>query len=154
MAFGTKYTYNPVPSHLAMLLVSEPNMGKTTLASKLLKPGKIGVVCDSDGRFDEVVSPDTNFFPLSDDPSDMLNPKRIYDITQESMPNKSVGLFLVDSLTAIIEPIILRVQRAVEEGKEKGARGYKEKADAMKYLQAAFTPWGTDVIWVYHYRER
>lgn len=154
MAFGKKYEYNPVPEHLGMLLVSEPNMGKSSFAAAMLKPGTVGVVCDADKRFDEVVMEGTNFVPLSNEPSDMQNPKRIYDITLTSMPNKDVSMFVVDSLTAIIEPIILRIQRNVEEGKEKGARGYKEKADAMKYLQAAFTPWNADVIWIYHYRDR
>lgn len=155
MAFGKKYTYNPVPKTLQMLLVAPPNAGKTTFASHLVKDGKIGVVVDSDQRFNEVVTSDTeHFVPLSDASHEMLDPKKIYDITHKSMPNPQVGLFLVDSLTAIIEPIILNVQRDVEEGKSKGARGYKEKADAMKYLQAAFMPWGVDVIWVYHYRER
>lgn len=154
MAFGKKYEYDPVPQHLQMLLVAYPEAGKTTFAAQFVPQGKIGVVIDADGRFDEVVAPGMNFHPLSDEPSDNLDPKRIHDIVKRSMPNKDVGLFVVDSVTAIIEPIILNIQREVEEGKSKGARGYKEKADAMKYLQAGLSPWGVDVIYIYHYRDR
>lgn len=154
MTFGTKYEYNPVPNKLGILLVARPNTGKTTLASRMLKNGKFGVVIDADGRFDEVVDKGLNFVPLSDEPSYMLDPKKINDVCHESMPNSEVGLFVVDSVTAILEPIILQIQRDVEEGKSKGARGYKAKSDAMKHLQAAITPWGVDTIWIYHYRDR
>lgn len=155
MAFGKQYTYNPVPEKVGMLLVAYPNAGKTTFAAAFLnKPGKVSVVVDADGRFDEVVSSEMGFVKLSDEPSDNLRPKQILDICNKSMPNDKIGGFLVDSVTAILEPIILDIQRKVEEGKEKGARGYAEKSNAMKFLSAALSPWGTDVVYVYHYRDR
>lgn len=153
MAFGKKYEYNPVPDKVGMLLVAYANAGKSTLAARMVPPGKTGVVIDSDGRFDEVVTDDVEFVRLSDEQSEMSDPKQVYDIMHASMPNDEIGLALVDSVTAILEPIILGIQRDVDENKSSGARGYKKKADAMKFLQAAFAPWGIDTIWVYHYRD-
>ena len=140
MAFGKKYEHNPVPARLGMLLVSYAEAGKSTLASKMRNKGKFGVIVDADQRFDEVVEDNMQFVPLSDSVSDMVDPKKIYDICHDSMPNNDVGLFVVDSVTAILEPIILQIQRDIEEKKSRGARGYKAKADAMKYLQAGLTP--------------
>lgn len=153
MPFGKKYEYNPIPTRLGMLLVAYQDTGKSSFASKMVRPGKDGLVIDADGRFGDVITPGVNFYPLSDKQSDMLDPKKIHDIMMRDMPKASnIDLALVDSVTNILEPIILQIQRDVAEGVSSGARGYKQKADAMKYLSAAFQPWGIDVIWVYHYR--
>lgn len=154
MGFGTKYDYNPVPNVIGMLLVAEAEAGKSTLLSQWVKDGKTGVVVDADGRFDEVISEDSEFVPLSDKQHEMIDPKKIYDILHKNMPDDNVGLIAVDSVTAIFEPIVLGIQRNQEESKNYSARGYKDKADAMKFLVAGITPWGVDHVWVYHYRER
>lgn len=154
MGFGAKYTFNPVPNTIGMLLVAEAEMGKSTLLSQWVKDGKMGVIVDADGRFDEVITETSNFVPLSNKQYEMIDAKTIHDMLHKNMPNDDVGLIAIDSVTAIFEPIILGIQRQMEEKKNYSARNYKEKADAMKFLVAGVTPWGCDHVWVYHYRER
>lgn len=154
MGFGKTYEFSPIPEKLGILLVAFPDAGKTSFAARMVKPGKTGLVVDADGRFGEVVRQGMNFVRMSNKQSDMLDPKKIHQTMLTEMPSSpNVGLCLVDSVTQILEPIILEIQAEIEAGKSKGARGYKKKADAMKYLQAAVAPWDIDVIWVYHYRE-
>lgn len=154
MPFGTKYEYNPIPTRIAMLLSAYQNTGKTTFASRMLPPGKAGLVVDADQRFNEVVSPELEFYPLSDTPHHMIEPEKIYEIMSREMPKpNNIGLAVIDSLTNIITKIILQIQSDVEKGQSSGARGYKKKADAMKWLNAAFLPWNIDVIWIFHTRD-
>ncbi len=156
MSFGKKYEYSPVPERIYMALAAEAGAGKSSFAAKMLPQGKVGCVVDADQRFGDVIEPEMEFFPLSDRPADMLDPKRIFDICDKEFKagESDIGLFIVDSVTQIMEPIILGIQRNIEEGRSKGARGYKAKADAMKFLRNAFAPWDADVIWVYHYHDR
>ena len=155
MGFGQPYEYNPIPKRLGVLLLSFAGDGKTRFASQMLQDEKIGVVVDADGRFDEAVSKELagRFVPLSDNKEDMRDAKAIRDICYKSMPDSSVGTFIVDSVSSIIEPVILDTQRQKEEGKVKNlATAYKQKADLMKYLRDGLVRWGTDVIWIYHLR--
>ena len=67
------------------------------------------------------------------------------------MPGSGVATIVVDSLTAIITPLVMKAIAAKESGDIKNLMGgFKEKAVAMRELQDAVTRWGSDVLWVWH----
>ena len=70
------------------------------------------------------------------------------------MPNSGVKTIIVDSLTAIITPIVVKVMLDKEKGRTRNLMaGMKEKAMAMRQLQDAVSRWGTDVLWIYHLQD-
>ena len=67
------------------------------------------------------------------------------------MPNSGIKTIIVDSLTAIISPLVIQAMIDSEKGREKNLMSaFRTKALAMRQLQDAITRWGTDVLWIYH----
>lgn len=161
MGFGRQYTHNPIPEVIYGELVAAPGSGKTTLIPQWVKgTGKTSVIVDADNRFDQVVTADlqNTFYPLSDLAYEMADAYCIDKILREQMPalmkSGKAGLIAVDSLTAIIEPLVIKAQADFEHGVIKSLiAGFKDKSTAMKLLQSSVSMWGIDTLWVYHYRE-
>ena len=147
MAFQkmTKQTY---PSRL-WALVGYPGSGKSTFATQMAGPI---LVVDADHRFDEVLdlSPG-DVLELSNSPADNVDADRITALLTKNMPGAKIGTIVVDSLTAIITPLVIQAMQDKETGKVKNlAAAFRVKALAMRQIQDAVTRWGTACLWIYH----
>lgn len=147
MAFKKMQKPQYPPRHWS--LVGYPGSGKSTFASQMRGPK---VVIDSDHRFTEVLDLSKgDVFALSDDPEDNVDTDNISRCLYQNMPKSGVKTIIVDSLTAIITPIVVKVMLDKEKGRSRNLMaGMKEKAMAMRQLQDAVSRWGTDVLWIYH----
>ncbi len=130
-------------------LVGYPGSGKSTFASQMNGPI---LVVDADHRFTEVLEEtDQEVYELSDSPADHVNPDRIHSLLAKNMPGSDVKTIVVDSLTAIITPLVVQAMVDREEKRSKNLiASFRHKALAMRQLQDAVTRWGTDVLWIYH----
>jgi hypothetical protein len=147
MAFK-KMTKRQYPPRL-WALVGFPGSGKSTLATQMRTPI---LVVDADHRFDEVLDLAAgDVYELSGAPSDNVNADAIARILGARMPGAAVGTIVVDSLTAIITPLIVQAMADKDQGRVKSlAAAFRTKALAMRQLQDAVTRWGCDVLWIYH----
>lgn len=130
-------------------LVGYPGSGKSTFATQMRTPV---LVADADHRFAEVVDlADGDVFQLSDLPADNVSADRIAAILAANMPGSGVRTIVVDSLTAIITPLVVQAMVDKDAGREKNlAAAFRAKALAMRQLQDAVTRWGVDTLWIYH----
>jgi len=148
MAFK-KMTRTKYPPRL-WAMVGYPGSGKSCFATQMRGPL---LVVDADHRFTEVVglAGTRDVYELSDVATDNTDPDRVAAILAENMPSSDVATIVVDSLTAIITPLVVQAMVDKDAGREKNlAAAFRGKALAMRQLQDAVTRWGTDVLWVYH----
>jgi hypothetical protein len=148
MAFK-KMTRMKYPPRL-WALVGYPGSGKSCFATQMRGPL---LVVDADHRFTEVVglAGTRDVYELSDVATDNTDPDRVAAILAENMPDAEVETIVVDSLTAIITPLVVQAMVDKDAGRAKNlAAAFRTKALAMRQLQDAITRWGTDVLWVYH----
>ena len=150
MAFR-KMTKSKYPPRL-WSIVGYPGSGKSTFAARMAGPI---VVVDSDHRFTEVLDiVDGDVYELSDNPTDNVDVDAIYRLLNRNMPGSDTKTIVVDSLTAIIQPLVIRAMRDQEAGRVRNlAAAFKSKALAMRQLQDAVSRWGTDVLWIYHLQD-
>ena len=133
-------------------LVGYPGSGKSTFAAQMAGPI---LVVDADHRFAEVTPLAVgDIYELSEHPADHVDARRITELLRANMPGAGVRTVVVDSLTAIITPLVSEAVLANDAGEHKNKIGaYKSKAMAMRLLQDAVTGWGVDVLWIFHYRD-
>ena len=126
----------------------EANTGKSTFCATLRAPV---VWVDADQRAAEIVNlVEGDLLGISDDPYDNTIPERIDGLLTANMPASQVGTIVVDSVSAILEPIVTRIQADVEAGRIKNKAGaWRPKAAAMKMLHN-LGRFGTDVVMTYH----
>mgnify|MGYP001823637387 CR=1 FL=1 len=131
------------------LIEGEAGSGKSTFVTQLQAPM---LTIDADHRFSEVVDLATGpVFQLSDEPMDNVNPDRIAELIQANMHGAGVRTIVVDSLTAIIAPMVMQAIRGNDQGRNKNrVAAFKEKATAVRLLQDVLTGTGSDVAWIYH----
>ena len=150
MAFHKMIKPTHPPRHWS--IVGHPGSGKSTFAARMRGPK---LVIDADHRFSEVLelSPE-DVYALSEHASDNVDPDAINRLLLDNMPGSGVQTVVVDSLTAIITPIIVQAMIDREKGRQKNLMsGFQKKALAMRQLQDAVTRWGTDTLWIYHLQE-
>ena len=130
-------------------LVGYPRSGKSTFASRLKGPM---VVVDADHRFQEVLHlAQGEVYELSETRSDNVDPNRITKQLNQNMPGSGVQTIVVDSLTAIITPLVVQAMIDHDNGEERNlSAAFRTKALAMRQIQDAVTRWGSDVLWIYH----
>lgn len=130
-------------------LVGYPGSGKSTFAAQMQGPI---LVVDADHRFDEVLDLAAgDVYELSDSPADNVDADRIAAILAENMPGSGVETIVVDSLTAIIAPLVVQAMVDKDQGRANNlAAAFRIKALAMRQLQDAVTRWGTACLWIYH----
>lgn len=87
---------------------------------------------------------------FSDNHADTVNVARIEKILEENMPDANVKTIIVDSVTPILEPLILKAMESTQTNK---IAAFAPKAAAMKKLAYATTKWGCDVLFIYHIEE-
>lgn len=83
---------------------------------------------------------------FSDNHADTVDVARIEKILEDNMPGSGIKTIIVDSVTPILEPLILKAMETT-----KGGIGrWQGKSAAMKKLTYATTKWGVDVLFIYH----
>ena len=129
-----------------------PGSGKSTFAAQMKVPI---LVIDADHRFREILPlVEGRVYGLSKDPIDHIDTNRIADALAAHMPGARMGTIVVDSLSAILEPLIVKAMMDKGTGKVRNQMAaWSPKALAMRQLQDAVTRWGTDVLWIYHLRD-
>lgn len=132
-------------------LVGYPNSGKSTFSTQMRGPQ---LIIDADNRYEEVLHLTQTAYALSEVASDNTDADRIADILDRHMPSSEVGTIVVDSLTAIISPLVTQAIIDKDHRRENNLfAGFRDKALAMRQLQDAVTKWGVDVLWIYHLRD-
>lgn len=137
------------PRHWA--LVGHPGGGKSTFAAVMDAPL---LVVDADHRFQEVAKlAGGDVYEVSGNPADHVDPARIAQLLAANMPGAGVSTVVIDSLTAIIAPLVTQAVMDNDAGANKNrVAAFKGKALALRCLQDAVTRWGCDTLWIYHLR--
>jgi hypothetical protein len=133
-------------------LVGPPAAGKSTFATQMRGPL---LVIDADHRFSEVAcKTSAEIYRLSENPADNVNVEKIVQLVREGMKDSDVRTMIVDSLTSIITPIVTEALLDNEAGRNKNrVSAFKDKAMAMRHIQDGLTGFGTDMLWIYHFRD-
>lgn len=132
-------------------LVGYPGSGKSTFAAQMSCPM---LVIDADHRFTEVAGKAAGeVFELSDNPADNVDAERIVTQMRKNMEGSGIKTVVVDSLTAILTPLVVEAILANDAGRNKNrVSSFKPKSMAMRLLQDTITGWGTSTLWIYHLR--
>jgi len=122
--------------------------GKSSLCTQMRSPL---VWVDADQRAEEIIDlVEGKLFGISENPTDNTSPDRIDALLTEGMSSISGGTIVVDSVTAVLEPIVARIMADIEAGRVKNKAGaWRGKSMAMKMLHN-LQRFGADVIFVYH----
>ncbi len=133
-------------------LAGYPGCGKSTFAARLRGPL---LVVDADHRFDEVARlASGDVYRLSDTASDNVLAERIAACLAADMPGSPIHTIVVDSLTAIMAPLVTRALLANAAGRHKNrAAAFMDKALSLRLLQDVIGAWGTDVLYIYHLQD-
>lgn len=132
-------------------MVGDPGAGKSTFAAQMQGPL---LTIDADHRFGEVAALSAgDVFTLSNDPEDHVDAERIAHMLKANMHGSGVRTIIVDSLTAIITPLMTQAVMENDAGQHKNrVAAFKGKALALRLLQDTITGWGVDTLWIYHTR--
>ena len=132
-------------------IVGDPGAGKSTFAAQMAGPI---LVVDADHRFGEVaLLAAGDVYEVSGNPADHVDAERIVAQLKSHMEGSGVRTIVVDSLTAIIAPLVTAAVMENDAGAHKNrVTAFKGKALALRLLQDGITGWGCDTLWVYHLR--
>jgi hypothetical protein len=146
-----KMTQQQYPPRL-WTLVGYPGSGKSTFATQMRGPI---LAIDADNRFREVLpSTPSDVYCLSENPSDNADTDQIVALLNLNMAESNVNTIVVDSLTAIIVPLVTQAIKNNDAGRNRNrAAAFKDKALALRQLQDTLTKWGKDVLWIYHFQD-
>lgn len=130
-------------------IVGDPGSGKSTLAAQMAGPL---LVIDADHRFQEMARVATgDVYTLDNAGNDA---ETIAQELRANMPGSGVRTIVVDSLTAIITPLVTQAIMDNDAGTNKNkVAAFKPKAMALRLLQDSITSWGVDTLWIYHTRQ-
>ncbi len=146
MAFSKKQI--PVYPRRHWQIVGRAGTGKSTFAMRMRAPL---LPIDADHRIDQVAHLNPEMLELSSAPADHNDTDRIAHLLNTNMPGATVGTILIDSLTAIIAPLVTQAMVDKDAGRIQNLwAGFRPKALAMRQLQDAITKWGTDTLWIFH----
>lgn len=124
--------------------------GKSHFASQMKGPA---LVIDADARFTEQIRNAVGeIYQLSDEHMDNADPNRIVELLKSNLPGSGVRTIVVDSLTAIMRPIINQGLVNAETAKNK-ISVWRDKALAMSRMQDAVSSSGCDSLWIWHTHE-
>ncbi len=147
MAFGQMLVPDSKPNRL-WAIEGFAGDGKSLFTTRLAMPM---AVIDADNKYQDAVyeSGITEAFTIASKKESwkMRDVDEINTILHSNMKSNPVGTILVDSLTPIIQRIIVDTQS--DNSYTKGS-DWKEKANAMKRLSDVTTAWGSDVVFIYH----
>lgn len=133
-------------------LAGFPGSGKSTFAAQMRPPL---LAIDADRRFSEVLTlAQGEVYSLGETAADNTNTEKILSLLKANMPGSEVNTIVVDSLSAVISPLVTQAIMDNDAGRNRNrAAAFKNKALAMRQLQDAVTCWGKDVLWIYHLKE-
>ena len=154
MAFKKMQAPQFPPRHWA--IYGDAGSGKSHFASQMKGPL---LPIDADGRFTEQLKHalgDVYQLSSSTDPTeyhrDNTDSDRIIALLRQNLPGSGVRTISVDSLTAILRPIINQGLVDAETAKNK-VSVWRDKALAMSRMQDAVTSSGCDSLWIWHTHE-
>lgn len=133
-------------------LAGFPGSGKSTFAAQMRPPL---LAIDADRRFSEVLGVvKGEVYSIGETAADNANAEKIVALLKANMPGSDVNTIVVDSLSAVISPLVTQAILDNDAGRNRNrAAAFKNKALAMRQLQDAVTCWGKDVLWIYHFKE-
>jgi hypothetical protein len=133
-------------------LAGFPGSGKSTFAAQMRPPL---LAIDADRRFSEVLAiAHGDVYSLGEAAADNTSTEKIVSLLKANMPDSDVNTIVVDSLSAVISPLVTQAIMDNDAGRNRNrAAAFKNKALAMRQLQDAVTCWGKDVLWIYHLKE-
>ena len=133
-------------------IVGYPGSGKSTFAAQMKGPI---LVIDADHRFAEVLNVAGGpVYSVSENAADHADPRKIAELLRANMPGSGVRTVVIDSLTAIVAPLVTAAIMANDAGENKNRiAAFKDKALAVRTLQDGITAYGVDTLWIYHYRD-
>lgn len=121
--------------------------GKSHFASQMKGPA---LVIDADARFTEQLKHAAgDIYQLSEEHTDNTDPNKIVDLLKKNLPGSGVRTIVIDSLTAIMRPIINQALVNAETAKNK-ISVFRDKALAMSRMQDAVSSSGCDSLWIWH----
>lgn len=128
-------------------LYGSAGAGKSHFASQMKGPA---LVIDSDARFaEQIKNAAGEIYQMSDNHNDNTDPNQIVKLLKDNLPGSGVRTIVIDSLTAIMRPIIN--QALVNAQTEKNKIGvFRDKALAMSRMQDAVSSSGCDSLWIWH----
>lgn len=134
-------------------IVGRPGSGKSTFAAAAMRTPILAI--DADQRFAQVAHlAGGEVYQLSEDPTANTDARRIADLIAANMRGSGVKTIVIDSLTAIIAPLISAAIMANEAGENKNRiAAFQPKAMAMRTIQDAATGTGADTLWIYHLQD-
>lgn len=127
-------------------------VGKSRFAAQMRTPA---LIVDADGRFTEQLDfAAGTIYRMGKDHSLNVDPDAIARKLREELPGSGVLTVVIDSLTAILRPIINEALADIEAGRAKNkVAAFKDKALAMSLLQDAVSVSGADTLWIWHTHE-
>lgn len=130
-------------------IVGDPGTGKSTFAAQMTGPL---LVIDADHRFQEMAHlASGDVYTLDSAGNDV---ETIAQELRANMLGSGVRTIVVDSLTAIITPLVTQAVMENDAGTSKNkVTSFKPKAMALRLLQDSVTNWGVDTLWIYHTRQ-
>lgn len=130
-------------------LVGFPGSGKSTFAMQMRGPI---LAVDADHRISEVASlAAAGVYQLSERPTDNVLVEQIAACLRANMAGSDVRTVVVDSLTAILAPLVTKAIMDNRAGANRNkSAAFLDKALAARMLADAIGMWGTDVLYVYH----
>jgi len=130
-------------------IVGDPGSGKSTLAAQMAGPL---LVIDADHRFQEMAHiANGDVYTVDGEGNDA---ESIAQELRANMSGSGVRTIVVDSLTAIITPLVTQAIMENDAGTNRNkVTAFKPKAMAMRLLQDSITGWGVDTLWIYHTRQ-
>lgn len=139
---------NSAPRRL-WALVGHPATGKSTFAMQMRGPI---LVIDADHRISEVASlAAAGVYQLGDRPTDNVIVDQIAACLRANMAGSDVRTIVVDSLTAILAPLVTKAILDNRSGLAKNkAASFMDKALAARLLADAINMWGCDTAYIYH----
>jgi hypothetical protein len=149
MAFGT---FKQGTHRRMWALIGEATTGKSTFLAACRDPL---VVIDPDGRFldlaQEMQAQGRDALSLSNKPADHHDALAIQKALEANMPKANVATIGLDSMTALLEPLVARIMEEIERGLHTNkAAAWQPKSRLLRLIVPAMTKWGTDVIFIYH----
>jgi ABC-type dipeptide/oligopeptide/nickel transport system ATPase subunit len=135
------------PRHWA--IYGPPGAGKSTLAAQMAGPL---AWIDADGRAQEIVKiANGEVYALDTYNGDV---RLIVADMRASLPATNIQTLVIDSLTALISPLVTAAMMEIDAGLHKNkVSAFKDKALAMRAIADAAIAGAPDVAFIYHTRQ-
>lgn len=122
--------------------------GKSHFASQMKGPA---LVIDADARFaEQIKNAAGEIYQMSENHADNTDPNQIVKLLKDNLPGSGVRTIVIDSLTAIMRPIINQALVNAQTTSGNKVTVFRDKALAMSRMQDAVSSSGCDSLWIWH----